>query len=47
MKQRFTVSHRGGSRFVKRGLRAYFEYRDLGIRRATGGRVVAPSAPVC
>ncbi len=41
MKQRFTVSHRGGSRFVKRGLRAYFEYRDLGIRRATGGRVVA------
>jgi quercetin dioxygenase-like cupin family protein len=38
---RFRVSHLAGSRFEKRGLRAYFEYRDLGIRRATGGKVVA------
>ncbi len=26
---------------MRRGLRAYFEYRDLGIARATGGKVVA------
>jgi mannose-6-phosphate isomerase-like protein (cupin superfamily) len=38
---RFRVSHLAGSRFEKRGLRAYFEYRDLGIRRATRGKVVA------
>ena len=38
---RFRVSHLDGSRFVKRGLRAYFEYRDLGIRAATKGKVVA------
>jgi len=42
MKRRgFSVSHPGGSRFAKRGLRGYFEYRDLGIKRATGGKVVA------
>jgi mannose-6-phosphate isomerase-like protein (cupin superfamily) len=39
--RRFAVSHLADSRFEKRGLRAYFEYRDLGIRRATGGRVLA------
>jgi mannose-6-phosphate isomerase-like protein (cupin superfamily) len=41
MKTGFAVNHRRSSRFRKRGLRAYFEYRDLGIRRATRGRVVA------
>lgn len=38
---RFSVTHRKSSKFVRRGLRSYFEYRDLGIRRATGGKVVA------
>jgi quercetin dioxygenase-like cupin family protein len=41
MKNRFAVSHRSKSKFVPRGLRAYFEYRDLGIKRATRGKVVA------
>jgi len=38
---RFNVSHRKGSKFERRGLRSYFEYRDLGIKRATSGKVVA------
>jgi len=37
----FRVSHLKGSRFERRGLRGYFEYRDLGIKRATRGKVVA------
>jgi mannose-6-phosphate isomerase-like protein (cupin superfamily) len=37
----FRVSHRKGAKFARRGLRSYFEYRDLGIRRATRGKVVA------
>ena len=41
MKAKFAVSHRAKSKFVRRGLRNYFEYRDLGIRRATRGKVVA------
>jgi quercetin dioxygenase-like cupin family protein len=41
MKSRFAVSHKARSKFVQRGLRAYFEYRDLGIKRATRGKVVA------
>lgn len=41
MNGRFRVSHLKDSAFKKRGLRGYFEYRDLGIRRATRGRVVA------
>ena len=41
MKTRFAVSHKSKSKFVQRGLRAYFEYRDLGIKRATRGKVVA------
>jgi mannose-6-phosphate isomerase-like protein (cupin superfamily) len=41
MASRFRVSHRRGSKFERRGLRSYFEYRDLGIRRATRGKVVA------
>ena len=36
----FTVSHAQGALF-ERGLRSFFEYRDLGIQRATGGRVDA------
>lgn len=37
---RFTVSHAADAHF-ERGLRSFFEYRDLGIRQATDGRVVA------
>ncbi len=39
--KRFSVSHAKESKFVRRGLRSYFEYRDLGIARATRGKVVA------
>ena len=38
---RVRVSHLKGSKFSRRGLRGYFEYRDLGIKRATRGKVVA------
>jgi uncharacterized RmlC-like cupin family protein len=38
---RLSVSHLAAAKFARRGLRSYFEYRDLGIRRATGGKVVA------
>ena len=41
MTARFSVNHRRGSKFERRGLRNYFEYRDLGIKRATKGKVVA------
>jgi len=37
----FSVSHERNARFASQGLRAFFEYRDLGIREATGGRVTA------
>jgi quercetin dioxygenase-like cupin family protein len=40
MDKGFRVSHAGDAVF-ERGLRAFFEYRDLGIRDATGGAVVA------
>ena len=36
----FVVSHAEGASFA-RGLRSFFEYRDLGIRQATDGRAVA------
>jgi len=36
----FVVSHERDAVF-DRGLRSFFEYRDLGIKAATGGRVVA------
>jgi quercetin dioxygenase-like cupin family protein len=36
----FVVTHASSSDF-ERGLRAFFEYRDLGIKQATDGRVVA------
>lgn len=38
--QGFTVSHAKDSAFT-RGLRSFFEYRDLGIEKATSGAVVA------
>ena len=36
--QAFSISHADDSAFVGAGLRAFFEYRDLGIRGATQGR---------
>lgn len=36
----FIASHAKDAVF-ERGLRSFFEYRDLGIKQATGGRVVA------
>lgn len=36
----FVVTHAAQATF-ERGLRSFFEYRDLGIRQATNGRVVA------
>ena len=36
----FTVTHARDAQF-ERGLRSFFEYRDLGIQQATDGRVVA------
>lgn len=41
MPARFKASHLRDAKFAKRGLRSYFEYRDLGIKRATRGKVVA------
>src|SRR5258708_2650395 len=41
MNGRLQVKHLKGARFSRRGLRGYFEYRDLGIQRATRGKVVA------
>ena len=38
---KFSVSHLDRSEFESDGLRPFFEYRDLGIREATGGRVLA------
>jgi mannose-6-phosphate isomerase-like protein (cupin superfamily) len=38
---KFSVSHLGESRFESDGLRPFFEYRDLGIRDATKGNVLA------
>jgi len=36
--QAFTISHADDGRFEGQGLRSFFEYRDLGIDKATGGR---------
>jgi quercetin dioxygenase-like cupin family protein len=36
--QSFTISHADGGKFEERGLRAFFEYRDLGIAGATQGK---------
>ena len=38
--QGFVVTHAADAVF-ERGLRSFFEYRDLGIKQATEGRVVA------
>ena len=38
---KFSVSHADSSRFEDDGLRPYFRYRDLGIRDATDGLVLA------
>ena len=35
------VSHLKNAKFSQRGLRGYFEYRDLGIKRASRDKVVA------
>lgn len=35
--QAFAITHADDGKFRGRGLRAFFEYRDLGIRDATGG----------
>ena len=37
----FSVTHRDDSDFEGGGLRGFFEYRDLGIKRSTGGKVGA------
>ena len=48
---KFSVSHAADATFERKGLRAFFEYRDLGIFEATDGAVVAhviravPGAP--
>ena len=39
--QKFSHSVGETAKFVPRGLRSYFEYRDLGIADATNGEVVA------
>ena len=39
-KMRFSVSHLATSEFRDDGLRPFFQYRDLGIRDATNGKVV-------
>lgn len=36
--QAFTIAHADDGKFVGQGLRAFFEYRDLGIAGATGGK---------
>ncbi len=36
--QSFSLSRAKGAKFRKDGLRAFFEYRDLGIKEATHGR---------
>lgn len=38
---KFSVSHSDTSQFKDDGLRPFFQYRDLGIRDATNGAVVA------
>ena len=40
-KAEFSVSHLEDAHYESEGLRSFFEYRDLGIKAATGGRVGA------
>ncbi|MEP6020820.1 MAG: cupin domain-containing protein [Paracoccaceae bacterium] len=35
--QAFSITHADAGKFVGQGLRAFFEYRDLGIKNATKG----------
>jgi len=48
---KFAVSHQRDANFKAEGLRAFFAYRDLGVRTATAGKVDAhviravPGAP--
>jgi mannose-6-phosphate isomerase-like protein (cupin superfamily) len=44
--QGFVASHAKDAHF-ERGLRAFFEYRDLGIKAATQGRVAAHVIRAC
>ncbi len=37
----FHVTHRQDAKFERHGLRSYFEYRDLGIKRVSKGKVLA------
>ena len=37
----YTISRAAAGGFKRRGLRAYFEYRDLGIEKSSRGKVVA------
>jgi len=39
--RRFHAAHPKPGDFKTAGLRSFFEYRDLGIARATGGKVLA------
>src|SRR5687768_1417065 len=39
--QSFVVSHLKGDDFKKDGLREYFQYRELGVARATNGLALA------
>mgnify|MGYP003577868457 CR=1 FL=1 len=41
---KFSVSHLRDARFAPAGLRSFFEYRDLGIKDATGGAALAGPA---
>ena len=36
--QAFSISHADDGKYVGQGLRAFFEYRDLGIKGATQGK---------
>lgn len=38
---KFSVSHAAESEFKTDGLRPFFQYRDLGVRDSTSGKVVA------
>jgi quercetin dioxygenase-like cupin family protein len=40
-KMKFSASHAKDAKFKSEGLRSCFEYRDLGISEATGGRAMA------
>lgn len=39
--QAFTIAHADNGEFERQGLRAFFEYRDLGIKGATEGKFAA------